>query len=242
MTQFSEIVQIGTLKVSPNLFEAWMLGVFLIVLFVLAWIRVSSPQSFSQLGRALLNIRLLRQLIREEGAFASLVSRLLGLCFFLIVALGLYMGVQAFGIYSYGLTGVMLYGMLLVGMIIMYAVKMVGIFLIRFFLGGDYGLNEMIFSLQAHNNMIGLLAFPIVLMVAVVPVEVYDEIAGVTTTVWPKILLGMAATVVVAAYISRLVRGMINSVQLRLSSVYIIFYLCTLEFLPLALLAKVLEG
>ena len=242
MMIFLEIGQVGTLKASATLFEPWMIGIFLAILVVLAWIRVASPESFSQLGKGLFNIRVLRQLIREEGTIAALVSRLLGLCFFLIISLGLYLGIQIFGATTFGLSGFGLYSVLFAGLMAMYAVKLVGIFAIRFILGGDFGLNEMIFNLLAHNNIVGLLSFPLILLVVVMPAEVHSEGIGVTQSLWPKILLILAASIVIIAYISRLCRAMINSVQLRLSSVYIIFYLCTLEFLPLALLNQALKG
>ena len=242
MMIFLEIGQAGTLKTSSTLFEPWMIGIFMAILVVLAWIRVAAPESFSQLGKGLFNIRVLRQLIREEGTIAALVSRLLGLCFFLIISLGLYLGMQIFGATTFGLSGFGLYSVLFAGLMAMYAVKLVGIFAIRFILGGDFGLNEMIFNLLAHNNIVGLLSFPLILLVVVIPAEVHSEALGVTQSLWPKTLLILTASIVIIAYISRLCRAMINSVQLRLSSVYIIFYLCTLEFLPLALLNQALKG
>jgi len=242
MMTFLEIGQNGALKTSITLFEPWMIGIFLAILVVLAWIRVASPESFFQLGKGLFNIRILRQLIREEGTIAALVSRLLGLCFFLIIGLGLYLGIQVFGVTTFGLSGFGLYSVLFAGLMAMYAVKMVGIFAIRFILGGDFGLNELIFNLLAHNNVVGLLSFPLILLVVVVPADVYSENLGISQSLWPKTLLILAASIVIIAYVSRLSRALINSVQLRLSSVYIIFYLCTLEFLPLALLAQALKG
>ena len=242
MMIFLEIGQAGTLKTSATLFEPWMIGIFLTILVVLAWIRVASPESFSQLAKGLFNIRILRQLIREEGTIAALVSRLLGLCFFLIISLGLYLGIQVFGATTFGLSGFGLYSVLIGGLMAMYAVKLVGIFAIRFILGGDFGLNEMIFNLLAHNNVVGLLSFPLILLAVVMPAEVHNEALGINQSLWPKIFLILASSIVIIAYISRLCRAMINSVQSRLSSVYIIFYLCTLEFLPLALLNQALKS
>ena len=46
MMTFLEIGQNGALKTSITLFEPWMIGIFLAILVVLAWIRVASPESF----------------------------------------------------------------------------------------------------------------------------------------------------------------------------------------------------
>jgi hypothetical protein len=236
------IAQTGTLKPTPNLFEVWMIGVLVLVLIILAWIRVSSPESFSQLGKGLFNVRLLRQLIREEGTIASLVSRLLSWCFFLILGLTAYMGITVSGVSAFGLFGVSLYAVLVGGLLTIYLLKIAGLLIFRFLVGGDYGLNEMIFNLVAHNNIVGLLVFPIVIIAAVVPTELYNETTGVTQSIAPALLLGLATIVIIVAYVSRLIRGLINSVQQRLPSIYIILYLCTLEFLPLALLVKALKS
>ena len=236
------IAQAGTLKPTPILFEVWMIGVLVSVLIILAWIRVSSPESFAQLSKGLFNVRLLRQLIREEGTIASLVSRLLSWCFFLMVALTAYLGIAVSGVHTFGLSGFTLYAVLAGGLLVIYLIKIAGLLIFRFLVGGDYGLNEMIFNLVAHNNIVGLLVFPIVIIAAVVPTELYNETAGVTQSIVSALLLGLAALIVIVAYVSRLVRGIINSVQQRLPSIYIILYLCTLEFLPLALLVKALKS
>lgn len=236
------IAQAGSVRTATNFLEGWMVPVFLAILVIIAWIRITSPTAIPQVAKALFNVRLLRQMMREEGVISSMASRLLSLCFLLVTAMAIYLAVRTFGADSYNFSGIAFYGALVGSLLAMYAVKILSMGLFRFVVGGDFGLNELVYSMLAHNNIIGLCLFPIVLIAAVIPSQVYTQRGLIEPSIWPGLFLILAGIIVGIAYISRLVRGAVNSIQIRLPAIYIIFYLCTLEILPLVVLAKALKS
>jgi hypothetical protein len=98
----------------------------------------------------------------------------------------------------------------------------------RLLFNGDYSLREYEFNYGLLLKVAGSGLFPLCLLLAYSKVIPSDFL----------VLIGLI--LIVASIAWRWARGWLNAVTNRISIVYIILYLCTLEILPAVVLLKVL--
>ncbi len=217
------------LRPNPQLFEGWMLPVFLLILINIAYVRISYERRLDRLFSSLLRIQILRQIMREELVFSHRASVLLFLNFCLAVAL------IAYSLLKYLELPLPLGGDWMGFSLITAAVAMLylgKLALSRFFrwVFEDEGLiREYLFEVFLVNKAFGISAIPLALALAFLNVG----------NLWPIFLL--AGLLALTAILFRLVQGMRMASAYRISPLYIILYLCTLEILPLLLIAKALH-
>ena len=80
-----ELIEIPKYNASAE----WMIIVFIIVLFLIAWVKNTYPRRFHQLIRSLINKQSLLQLMREELVFSHRGS--IALTFVFIIITGLFL-------------------------------------------------------------------------------------------------------------------------------------------------------
>jgi len=88
---------------------------------------------------------------------------------------------------------------------------------------------EFIYNISNHIRVMGILALPIVALIAWAPV----------TTPYPLFITGL--TIMSFLYLILLWRGMIIFLKKQFSIFYLFLYLCTLEILPLLLVLKLIS-
>ena len=216
--------------------------VFLAVLVGHAWIRVNYPRRVNQLFSAAFNIRLMRQLMREELALSHRGSIVLTGAFLMIFSLAVYLMMKyldwTFLPFDGGLAYLALFGCITV----IYLLKSIWIGLLRWIVEGDFSLSEYNFNVYLFFKILGIILIPLTLLLALTPPMVYDtESQLIHSSSVHQVLLFMTLGTMVIAYIMRLMRGVTNALQHGVNLIYIIFYLCTLEFLPVALSIKLMN-
>lgn len=227
LLQQSPAVMEPILRQSPNLFELWMLPLFLYILILLGYVRVSYSRRLHRLFSSLIRLQIFRQIMREELVFSHRVSLLLFLNFGLVLALIFYTASRFYGWYTGGYSGWEAF-LVIVGIIAGgYLLKLLINFILRKLYRDPGLLREYIFEVVLINKVLGILLLPVVLALVFVNVS---QLHG----------LFIAAGIILCLFlVYRILRGIIMSMSYSVSWVYIILYLCTLEILPFLVLYKI---
>ncbi len=206
-----------------------MFYVFLAMAALIALTQWNYSKSIRELFYAVINVRKLREILREEIVLTSRASQIMMVLAQLSVAMFGYLFVTYYDISLFGinLSGFLLYVLILTFNIFFYFVKISVTYLLKFFFKGDYSLTEYEFNYKLLFKVAGLGLFPISLLIAYSPL-LFES---------PLFYLGIGLIVASALWIWA--RGWLNAMSNRISIVYIILYLCTLEILPVAVLLKV---
>jgi len=227
-------MDIAIVRQATQLSEDWMILVFLLVIAPLAWTKATQPGRLNRVWQSSINVRLLRQVIREEPNTTT-ATWVLNSSFYLSASLLVYLAVKFYLIGKYQMTlpwelkGVLLYLVLLAGVVITYFIKSLTPSIVSFFSGKDSGLSEYRFTIHLTNRLAVFILFPSSLAAAYLPLAQaeYAILAG--------LLLWLSAV------IYRLLRASLNALQSGVPVFYILFYICTLEILPILICYRALN-
>jgi hypothetical protein len=207
----------------------WLFLLFLFLIGVLAYLRVAYGKYLSLIGKAFLSNNVTTQIARDENMLVQRASIMLSVVFYLSASLLIYTTSVHYNWKIIGIsTGFIRY--------LFIAVLIAIIYLIKFFIlrisGWLFDINKettvYLFNVSLINNMLGM---------ALIPILAIDVFFGMGSINW---LLTLAVILVAAAYIYRLIRGIIIGIGASPASpAYLFLYLCTLEIAPLFLLIKV---
>lgn len=218
------------LRPEHTLAEDWMIGLFAIVLSILAFVKFAHSRKLNKLFDAFLNPRMVRQLMREEQVFANGPSLLLDLNFWFMTSLFLYFLIKRFSVTLFNDLGIHLIWISLAIIFTIYLVKYISISFIGSLFDKSYGINEYLYNVYIFNKAAGLLLIPINVALALFPMKASFFIIGT----------GLA---LITGFLSfRTVRGVKIGMDNNAKTLYLFLYLCALEFLPIALLVKQLEA
>lgn len=218
------------LKPNPVLGEKWMFFIFILIFSLLALLRWNYAKNFKELFQAVINLRLLREIIREEIILTSRASQLLIVLAFLSIGLFMKLSFNYFGFDLFGihLTGFLEYVWIITFLVAVYCVKMLVLFIVRHLFMASNELIEYEFNVSLMLKLAGVALVPISLLLA------YFSNGS------QSIFIGFGLVILIGSLLWRWSRGVAHAVSNRVSILYIILYLCTLEFLPVAVLLKVL--
>ncbi|MFT5183792.1 MAG: hypothetical protein ACI84C_000919 [Flavobacteriales bacterium] len=203
-----------------------MIPLFFGCLVAIAWVRVNYGRRIPQLFSDLINVRLMRQTMREELVLSHRASIAVSSIFVVQFSLLLYLWEVRSGVSIASGTGFNLFWKLVVLVVLVYFVKIMLLRIIQWVIEGDFSLNEYIHTIFLSNKVLGLLLFPLLLF------SLFTDYQG------SQFLLIVALASVGLMYVFRLFRGAGNALMQGIRPVYIILYLCTLEILPLLLFMK----
>lgn len=180
----------------------------------------------NNLFRAFYINRFANQLMREEVSMVNRTNTVLLSISFVVLSMFAFQLIKAFHI-SFPFSQNFLVWLVPLLLVCIYFLKIV---LIKF-LGGVFKTqteaNSYIFNVILFLNILGILSFPLV-----IGMEFMDTI--------PKNLFIYCGYAIISMlFITRLVKGVIIGINSsRVSGLYLFFYLCTLEILPVVILVK----
>lgn len=214
------------LRETPNLFEFWMLPVLLIILGIIAYVRVAYFKRLNRLFSSLWRIQILRQVMREELVFSHRASALLHFNFVLIAALVIYCWFKLENWEPANLGGLWLYLAIALSLLVIYIVKLLfNGFLRRLF--RDPGvIREYLFEVFLINKAAGIILLPLAIAL------IFSNVGNAPT------ILFISGALLLVFLLFRFIQGIRLTLNYRLSGIYIILYLCTLEILPFLVLSK----
>jgi hypothetical protein len=194
-----------------------MIPLFFGCLVAIAWVRVNYGRRIPQLFSDLINVRLMRQTMREELVLSHRASIAVSSIFVVQFSLLLYLWEVRSGVSIASGTGFNLFWKLVVLVVLVYFVKIMLLRIIQWVIEGDFSLNEYIHTIFLSNKVL---------------FSLFTDYQG------SQFLLIVALASVGLMYVFRLFRGAGNALMQGIRPVYIILYLCTLEILPLLLFMK----
>lgn len=213
--------------------EEWLIGLLVIILAVIAYLRVSYYKRFTQLISASFDFQLSNQMVREESVLTQRVSLFLTGIFWVALPLFLLQAIRYFHIplYNAGPYSGLLVFLTLLGLVaLIYGLKVFSIRLLGSIFKVEKETEAYIFNVFLYNKLSGLLLLPMVILIRFMPedfVEVFF-IAGLA-------VLGIA-------FIARMARGILIGLSKKgVSMVHLVLYFCTLEILPIVLGIKFLS-
>ncbi len=204
----------------------WLTLTLLVSLVIFASVRIGYAKYIGSLFQSVINYSTSFRMFGEKNNSILHGASRLEILYYLVFSLFLFQVLVLFSVKN-GNTGLVLYAKTL-GFVILYFVLKKSIYK---FLGtifnGVQETSEFIFNIDNFNRVAGIVLLPIVALMAYYPYEhlVFIVILGILT------LVGL--------YIFLLQRGASILLKKQFSIFYLFLYLCTLEFLPLLLIYKI---
>lgn len=200
-----------------------MTAVFLIALAALAYIRMVYSKRFGLLLKTAARLQILRQVMREELLFSHQASLVLFGHFVMMASLIIYAALNYYEVIGKESLGISLYLIVLFSFLLLYLLKFLFMSVLKWVYQDKGLLREYRFEVFSVSKILGLIYLPLALISVSLNV-------GKLEWVFP-----LAALLFLVSFVFRTVQGLVMSFSYKVSRIYIILYLCTLEILPFVL-------
>ncbi len=209
--------------------EAWIIGVILFLILFFAVIRFFFAKELNSIVQSFYSNQILGQVNKEDNLFSSWPFVFLYLLFGLIIGMFLYLTGKYLQL-SYPVEGFELFILLSAAIIGLFTMKIIVLRLLGFLFDIRRLVREYVSILYLSYFNSALLFLPLVVAFSLTP-RSYAGIYG---------YIGILVLVVI--FILQFFRAGVNILSnYRFPKVYLIIYLCALEFCPLIILFKALR-
>ena len=216
----------GPLAINQQEYD-WITLVFVVCLFVFAWIQTSYSKRLTQIFRAVAQPHNVNQLEREGNLFKERITLGLGLNYYLITSIFVFQVFSMFSNIPSGLNSLTLTGIIFAGLFLYQFLKSSIIHLTGVIFETGESARQYQLIILMFNYIIGIILFPVV----------------VIAFYWnstPVLITGIVIVSLLLTY--RLIRGILTGKDNKSYNLFYLFlYLCTLEILPLLLIFKVVS-
>ncbi len=178
---------------------------------------------FALLLKTAARLQILRQVMREELLFSHRASLVLFAHFVVMASLIIYAALGYYKVIGEESLGISLYLIVLFSFLLLYLLKFLFMGVLKWVYQDKGLLREYRFEVFSVSKILGLIYLPLALISVSVNV-------GKLEWVFP-----LAALLFVVSFVFRTVQGLAMSFSYKVSRIYIILYLCTLEILPFVL-------
>jgi hypothetical protein len=206
----------------------WLVGVVVIAFFLFATVRLGFNKYLTQLAHSTVNYSTFTRLFQERYFNLLHASFRLDIIFNTILPLFLYQFLSTYRLTPLVKGSFNIYLICIATVIGYFLFKKVAYFLTGIMTESSREIREYLFSISVYNRMLGLFLLPVTAIIAFVPV--YQ----------PEMFLFLGLGIIVVFYLLALRRGAKIFLRKHFSILYLILYLCTLEFLPLLLIYNLL--
>jgi hypothetical protein len=213
-------------------FDGFFTAVLFLGFLLFVLVRVYSPRKLNQMFIAFVNPAAMNQLLREEYAFTNRSSLLLLLIYLLVFPLFAFQTILYFlnGNFPGGTSPAHIFSGYVLIMGFVFAVYLIKILVTRF-LASAFGLqatgSEYIYTILLFNKVIGLLIYPLVMLIAFA-----HQLNSANIL---KAGIGVLTILLIYRTLRLIQIGLSAS---GVSFLYLFLYLCTLEILPFLVLIK----
>lgn len=204
----------------------WLTIIMFVALALLASVRVTFSKYISSLFQSVVNYSTSSRMFRERNYSILSGAFRLDVLYYTIFSVFV---LQILGFFSVGTQrpGILYFGKIL-GFVILYFILKKFIYkLLGIIFKGIPETSEFIFNIDNFNRVTGIILIPIVALLAFYPFE------------YMFVIVIAGITVVLGLYLFLVGRGISILLRKQFSILYLFLYLCTLEFLPLLLIFKV---
>ncbi len=204
----------------------WVSGILLICFILLAWGRLFFRRRLDMIFRAVFAKNYANQLIREGNIFNERIGLVLFVNYLAVISLFVYLAIPLFTTTSVGLSDIMTYFSIVGFFLGFWFLKAILSKTLSLLFNTNEHSSELMSNMYLFNLFAGILLLPLVCCMAFAQTEVFFYIS--------LIILFLIYTI-------RIFREAVVGFRLINFSVFHLFlYLCTLEILPLIVLAKIL--
>jgi hypothetical protein len=213
-----------------NMASEWMVLVFLLVFFVLAWVRNEYPRRYARLIKSFVSQQSMFQVMREELVYSHRASIALTIVFVLSASLfltlvGMYVGYS----WAFSPERYMQFFIWAAFIISVYLVRYIASGIVALIFGDSTYIRTHLFLISINNKVIGLILLPISLLAAYLSVDVGKKMIYAGLVIWAFIFL------------YRMLKEIILSREFKIPHLYFILYLCAFEISPIIVGLKVGE-
>ena len=205
----------------------WTFGIIVLALIIIASVRIISSSYLKQLFNATVNFPTASRLFREKTFNLLHASFRLDVLFYVVMSLFVYQILSFFGVSFYPTMPLLTYLICVGGVIGYMVIKRSFLIFISTITESRTEISEYLFNLNVYNRVLGIILFPISLVIAFAPIGNIE------------VLLIVGAFMVIVFWGMSLLRGSKILLKKHFSIFYLILYLCTLEFLPLLVILKI---
>jgi len=204
----------------------WITGIILLSFVLLATVRTAYSKYMVNLFQSLVMYSTSFRLFREKnypilhGAFR------LEAFFYINFSLFLYQAVHYFQL-PLSHKNLTFYAVILIGVFLYFFIKKIVYSIVGSILEVDSETKEYLFNMDNFNRTLGIVLFPIAVLINYYPSET------------PLFVVVLGIIAIGVFYVFLLQRGVYIFLRKQFSIFYLFLYLCTLEFLPLFLIYKV---
>lgn len=204
----------------------WLTVVLFSCILLFATIRYSYIKYIKHLFTALVNYPTSIRLLQESSYPASHAAYRLDVVFYLAFSMFIYQVMNIFELASAS-NKFTFFLMVLAAVLVYFTVKKFLYKVVGLMFETNAETDEYVFNLNNSNRTLGLSLLPLVALVSFSPIQtpVYVIIAGIIIVILFQLVL--------------LLRGIFILLRKQFSIFYLFLYLCTLEFLPLLLIYKI---
>ena len=204
----------------------WLTILLLLILVLFATVRTSYSKYLGYLYQSLFNYSTSFRMFREKNYSALHAAFRLEVYFYITLSVFLFQAVNYFHIH-FRYSNFILYLFCFGAVLAYFLIKKMVYFLFGSVFEGTNETREYIFNMDNYNRAAGIFLFPIITLIAFFPKQ---------DPAFPIFLGGLT---VLAFYILLLQRGIAILLKKQFSIFYLFLYLCSLEFLPLLLIYKI---
>ncbi|WP_339735328.1 DUF4271 domain-containing protein [uncultured Sunxiuqinia sp.] len=198
----------------------WFIGIFILVLILLATVRLFFSKYLNQLFHAIVNYATSSRLFRDRSVSITHASFRLDLIFYFIFSIFIFQFFAEFS-GSFQKADFLTYLIILGLVVSYYTLKRLAYSFSGIVAEATSETTEFLYNMNLHNRILGLFLIPVTLVIAF------------TTLQNPRLVFYTGLLICVAFYLLLLVRGAKILMTKHFSIFYLILYLCTLEILPL---------
>jgi len=210
--------------------EGWYFWSILAIVSYLAWTRFKNAKFINQTMNAVWDNHLANRMFREKNERISTFILKMLLVYYLTAGLFCYQALHYFSGDTVTLPGLVLFLVFSFSLAVIHAIKIVVLRIVGHVFDRGKLTQEYIHNVNLSYITTGIILLPVVLAIPYLNAYVIPEFA----------LIVCGISIYYLAFLQRLLRGVIISIQQNVSILYIFLYLCALEIIPLALVVKLI--
>jgi len=203
----------------------WVPSILVLGFILIAWGRLFFRRRLEMIFRGIFARNIANQVIREGNLFNERIGLILFLVYLLSMAMFIYLALPLFNV-NFGLSPGMTYLSIFGFFLSLWIFKVFFIRLLSVLFNTDDHSRNLLANMYLYNLFAGIVLLPATICIAFAELELFFYISLV---------------IIAFIYTLRLIREAIIGITIiKFSVFHLILYLCTLEILPLIVLAKIL--
>jgi hypothetical protein len=205
----------------------WITIVFVVCLFIFAWIQTSYAKRLNQIFRAVAQSHHVNQLERDGNIFKERIALGLGLNYYLISSIFIFQILREFGIVPAGFNTFSITGIIFIALLVFQSLKSFVIYTSGVIFNTTESARQYQLIILIFNYIIGIVLLPVV----------------VIAFYWNSVAFLISGIIIVSLLLLyRIARGFLTGQDNKSYNLFYLFlYLCTLEILPLLLIFKAIS-